>query len=445
LEYVVSGVPTGQGGSDNRWQGYSHQELYDMLNSGPGGRAAGVPADAWSGLSGALADIQQDIATGVANSGATWEGDAADSARGALGPLGDWAQQASAAAELMQISTATQGELLGKARVDMPAPYPAPQPGDLSPVSQLLSAQVDHEIAEAMHDAAAQRAFQVMGEYETGTTDNTSTLGEFGQPPKVVVDSSAMVGMVPEQVRSVDVGLVDKPTTALPRTGATEEEPEPAVPEREPDSRPPAVYEPAASDEPSGSSSAAPAEPAPELTPTGRSVSIPTTDPSSSTTISTGSTGPTGTVSVGEPTPGPTTEIPTPTGTAEPVTTLPAPASGGTSVPVRRSGGRDHEPGPTEGPASGGPAPKPTAPGSPGSAGVGQTTTTSAAASQAPAAPVTTTKSQADAVGTPLMPAPRTQQAEEDRLHSSYLILGEDIYGDQGPIASPVIGEDDEF
>ena len=44
-----------------RWQGYSHQQLYDMLHSGPGSQAAGTAVDRWSGLSGALADIQQDI------------------------------------------------------------------------------------------------------------------------------------------------------------------------------------------------------------------------------------------------------------------------------------------------------------------------------------------------------------------------------------------------
>lgn len=173
-----------------------------MLNSGPGARAAGTVADTWSGLSGALADIQQEISTGVHASGASWVGAAADSARGVLGPLGEWAQQASAAAELMQVSTSIQGELLGKARSDMPAPIPAAaQPGEATPIQQLVAAQLDAEVIEAAHDAAAERAFQVMRDYEAATADNTATLGDFGSPPKLVVDTSPITGAgVPRQV-----------------------------------------------------------------------------------------------------------------------------------------------------------------------------------------------------------------------------------------------------
>jgi PPE family len=179
-------------GADNRWQGYSHQELYDMLHSGPGSTAAGAAANRWSSMAGALSDIQQDIATGVSGSGATWVGAAADSARGALGPLGDWAQQASAAADMMRISTELQGDLLGKARADMPVPVPDPPP--LSPINQLITGQVDHEVIELAQEASAQRAYQVMAQYESGTTDNTSTLGEFGEPPALVVDTTPITG-----------------------------------------------------------------------------------------------------------------------------------------------------------------------------------------------------------------------------------------------------------
>ena len=180
-------------GSENRWQGYSHQELYNQLHTGPGANAAAPAADTWSGLSDALDELQQDISTGVSASGATWVGVAADSARDALGPLGDWAQQAAAAANMMRISTELQAGLLAKARADMPAPIPvtAEQPdGMVTALQHLIGEQTDHEIQEAASNAAEQKAFQVMAEYESGTTDNTSTLGDFGQPPELTVDSS---------------------------------------------------------------------------------------------------------------------------------------------------------------------------------------------------------------------------------------------------------------
>ncbi|HJP78159.1 MAG TPA: PPE domain-containing protein [Pseudonocardiaceae bacterium] len=184
-------------GTDNRWQGYSHQELYDALNSGPGAEAATPAVDTWAGLSRTLDELQQDIGAGVRASGASWEGEAADRARDALGPLGDWAQQASSAADMMRVSTEYQAGLLAKARADMPAPVPvtAEQPNGLvTALQHLIGEQTDHEIQEAAANAAEQQAFQVMAQYESGTVDNTATLGDFGQPPElVVVNTSAAV------------------------------------------------------------------------------------------------------------------------------------------------------------------------------------------------------------------------------------------------------------
>lgn len=180
-------------GTDVRWQGFSHQELYDQLNSGPGAEAATPAVDTWAGLSQALEELQQDIGAGVRASGASWEGVAADSARDALNPLGDWAQQASTAADMMRVSTELQAGLLAKARADMPAPVPVTteQPnGVVSVLQHLLGEQTDHEIQEAAANAAEQKAFQVMAQYESGTTDNTASLGDFGEPPALVVDTS---------------------------------------------------------------------------------------------------------------------------------------------------------------------------------------------------------------------------------------------------------------
>jgi hypothetical protein len=145
-------------------------------------------------MSGALSDIQQELDAGIAASGATWVGDAADRARGALGPLGEWAQQASTAADVMRASVELQGDLLAKARADMPAPVTVPQP--TSQISQLVTAQVDYEVAEMASQVAAHDAYQVMAQYEAATADNTNTLGDFGQPPSVVVDTGPVTGAV---------------------------------------------------------------------------------------------------------------------------------------------------------------------------------------------------------------------------------------------------------
>jgi hypothetical protein len=73
----------------------------------------------------------------------------------------------------------------------MPAPVAVPQQ---SQISQLVTSQVDHEVAEMASQVAAQQAFQVMAQYEAATTDNVSTLGEFSEPPKLVVDTTPVTG-----------------------------------------------------------------------------------------------------------------------------------------------------------------------------------------------------------------------------------------------------------
>ncbi|HEV3362513.1 MAG TPA: PPE domain-containing protein [Pseudonocardiaceae bacterium] len=193
-------------GTDNRWQGYSHQELYDQLNSGPGADAATPVVDTWAGLSQALDELQHDIGAGVTASGANWEGAAGDAARDALGPIGGWAQQASTAADMMRISTELQGSLLAKARADMPAPVPvtAEQPNAaVSLLQHLIGEQTDHEIQEAAANAAEQKAFQVMAQYESATFDNTATLGDFGQPPELSVDTTPITATSRPGIRAV--------------------------------------------------------------------------------------------------------------------------------------------------------------------------------------------------------------------------------------------------
>lgn len=204
-------------GAGARWQGYSHRELYEMIHSGPGSGAAGAVADTWSGMSGALSEIQQDINTGVTASGATWDGAAADSARGALGPLGEWAQQASTAADVMRASVELQGDLLGKARADMPVPVGVPQQ---SQIGQLVTSQVDFEVAEMASRVAEQQAFQVMAQYEAATTDNVTTLGDFGEPPLLVVDTAPITGIPVRRADSFPAASSSRPARSTATTGS---------------------------------------------------------------------------------------------------------------------------------------------------------------------------------------------------------------------------------
>jgi PPE family len=375
--------------SGNRWQGYSHQQLYNMLHSGPGPAAAGMTADRWSGMAAALSDIEKDISSGIAASGAAWVGAAADSAQGALNPLGQWAEQASSAADVMRISAELQGDLLSKARADMPVPIAIPQ--QAGQIGQLVTAQVDYEMAEAASQVGAQLAFQVMAQYEAGTTDNTNTLGDFGEPPSLHVDTTPITGVaVRGRIR------VTQPPRRLPRTTPT-----------------------------AGRAAAAPVE-----EPTGTAGSSSTKAPVSPEPVS-----PAPVEEPGAPSPSPVAE---PTGSAPAATEPTAPVTRGTtSSSASSSAPSSAQPEPGTAPS----AAEPTAPSSATSAGSGIT--------PGRAAGSTRDKSGASAAGaTPriggMVPTARRPNAEndEDAEHESkYLIEAEDIYGDRRSYTPPVIGE----
>ncbi|MFC6089482.1 PPE domain-containing protein [Saccharothrix lopnurensis] len=180
----------------HRWSGYSHEELYRQINSGPGPGASHTSVARWVGVSSALAEINAELHAGVLRSGARWEGTAADQARHGINPLAAWADEARTGAEMMRTSAELQADHIAKARADMPAPVPvtAEKP---NPVVGLLTAlvggQTDFEKQEQAQDAAEQRAREVMATYASSTSSNTSTLGQFHQPPQLVISAPDVV------------------------------------------------------------------------------------------------------------------------------------------------------------------------------------------------------------------------------------------------------------
>ena len=184
--------------SDLRWQGHSHEELFEQINEGPGAGGSTESVRRWRQLTRALDEIDEGLADALAAATSGWTGAAADSAHDGLRPLGDWARQAQEAAELMRERAEQQAEFVDKARNDMPEPVAvsAEEPGAVeSLLTHLVGAQTDYEAQEARRDAAEQRAFEVMRGYESSTTANTTALASFAAPPQVVVDSPSPAGV----------------------------------------------------------------------------------------------------------------------------------------------------------------------------------------------------------------------------------------------------------
>ncbi|MFD4674174.1 PPE domain-containing protein [Lentzea sp. NPDC058450] len=181
--------------ADHRWQGYSHKELYERIHSGPGASASFASMQRWEGVSSALTEINDDLHKGITLSGAKWQGKAAEIAQSGLNPVAAWADSARSGADVMRVSAELQAGYVAKARADMPKPVAvtAEQPGALvTGITHLFGGQTDHEKQEAAQDAAERRAREVMSTYASSTTANTSTLGQFSQPPQLQISGTGV-------------------------------------------------------------------------------------------------------------------------------------------------------------------------------------------------------------------------------------------------------------
>ncbi len=188
-----------------RWRGFEHPELYNMINSGPGAAASEPQTAYWKGLTDELSQVDEALNTKLKGMGATWEGQAAESAQTGLTPLAEWATDAETGSSVMQTSSELQADYVSDARSSMPEPVkvttPAPSgwqmaaaglgalTGNPGPAVAVAAQAADHEAQESAKNEAEQKAVQTMQTYESSSTWNRDTLGTFVAPPDVVVSS----------------------------------------------------------------------------------------------------------------------------------------------------------------------------------------------------------------------------------------------------------------
>lgn len=171
-----------------RWQGYSHDELYQMLQSGPGATASALPTQRWTEIAGALGDIDADLRGALNRSAEGWHGEAAALAQQKLGNLANWADNASVNATAMRDATQRQADNIAKARADMPAPTqmpPASPDPTMAPAMQVLTLQGDQEAPDAASAAGEQSAHDVMNTYQLNTESTVESLGNFVAPEQI--------------------------------------------------------------------------------------------------------------------------------------------------------------------------------------------------------------------------------------------------------------------
>ncbi|MFI9008808.1 PPE domain-containing protein [Actinosynnema sp. NPDC053489] len=108
------------------WMTYSHQQLWEMINTGVDLKAASSAQADWATVGKALGEVQELLAKAIGQSSQAWTGESAERAREALESVEKWALNTSEHADNVAKCIATEIEHVQTAREMMPPPAPAP-------------------------------------------------------------------------------------------------------------------------------------------------------------------------------------------------------------------------------------------------------------------------------------------------------------------------------
>src|SRR5947208_11999435 len=142
-----------------RWDGHSHKEIYDWMQSA-NPKASTEQSTYWDGLTKELEKIDGDLQKELGRINASWEGQAAEHTKDGLTPLAQWAGKAQTGSTVMKVSADLQASNISTAKHAVPKPVEVntPEPGFmekgaavLSPIAALAVAKqsADHEQEEA--------------------------------------------------------------------------------------------------------------------------------------------------------------------------------------------------------------------------------------------------------------------------------------------------------
>ncbi|KOX32548.1 hypothetical protein ADK67_07770 [Saccharothrix sp. NRRL B-16348] len=108
------------------WMTYTHQQLWEMINTGVDLKAASSAQTDWATVSKSLGEVQTLLAKAIGQSSQAWTGESAERAREALESVEKWALNTSEHADNVAKCIATEIDHVQTAREMMPPPAPAP-------------------------------------------------------------------------------------------------------------------------------------------------------------------------------------------------------------------------------------------------------------------------------------------------------------------------------
>ncbi|HJQ45721.1 MAG TPA: hypothetical protein VJ870_05270 [Amycolatopsis sp.] len=202
-----SGLPA----SDTDYQGIDHAALKEMVQTVDPAQVTAV-SSSWTDIANAMATFGQQLQHAATKSGATWKGDAAESAYHFVSGLGKWSDDSGKAAQLASDQIYNQSSAAETAKNSMPDPIPFSWSDEVkswassNPFNLVDNIKQSAQKAQQSQDAHDQAA-QVMSTYDGNLHTAVAQAPAFSSPPTFGSPAAVSTGQVPGSIGSVGSGV----------------------------------------------------------------------------------------------------------------------------------------------------------------------------------------------------------------------------------------------
>ncbi|WP_086668496.1 PPE domain-containing protein [Lentzea kentuckyensis] len=202
--------------------------VYKWFEKGKGPSQSTAPtAQGWRDLSSGHTDVADLINKAVSDSGASWEGAAADSARGNTSPLATWADVTGASATSAATTSDTVGEAYVNAKYAMQKPPSVP---DKPFLNDLAFWETDYDEAVEKNQQVNEANMRAFNQYGSAVTASANSMPTFIAPTTgdvSIEENGGDPNIGPVKTTPPKTGLppdgIDQPTGSGDRSGSQDQ------------------------------------------------------------------------------------------------------------------------------------------------------------------------------------------------------------------------------
>ena len=177
--------------TDVRWEGIPHEEIYALVQTGPGAAASHDAVGAWGTVASTMRSVDDQLRQAIRKINEGWEGPASAGARGGMATLSSWALDAADNSVLTQDGVAAQAGSAQQVRNAMPPPQPSAELDKAVAIGAALRmGSTDVGAIEDRLAADRARAVDLMNKYTSDSTAHQHLMNYWTQPPTVVVEAA---------------------------------------------------------------------------------------------------------------------------------------------------------------------------------------------------------------------------------------------------------------